>query len=222
MTLEQMSSMIEQRMRNGFKGSVVNHSYNLQQIEDDIHLMKNFIVKDRLDKGLIRIEDVTQSINCLELECKDIAECCNINTGETVLHFKIPKIASSFGNKAILYVGRVDKQQEFKFGFNNQHIYNKYTPTGKEPYVWFSDYENGWVFNPPTRNMKYISIKAIFANPYDVYQYSCCQLPAGTEPQYPVADDIKKLIIDELVKQYVNDYRRLNMIYIPNNGQAQV
>lgn len=132
MTLEQMSSMIEQRMRNGFKGSNVNHSYNLQQIEDDIHLMKNFIVTDRLKKGLINISDITQSINCIELMCADIAQCCNINTGETYLQFKVPELMSL---DYVLYVGTVDRLRPFKQGFNNQRIYNKYTPSGKEPYV---------------------------------------------------------------------------------------
>jgi hypothetical protein len=219
MTLEQMTSMIEQRLRNGFRGSNVNHSYNLQQIEDDIHLMKNFIVTDRLKKGLIDISILTQSINCIELVCDDIAQCCNIQTGETYLKFTVPDLMNL---DSILYVGTVNRQYPFKHGYNNQRIYNKYTPSGKEPYVWWSDFKTGWLFNPPTKNIKFISVEAVFKNPYDVFQYECCKLKPGEEPRYPVSDDIIKLIIDELVKQYVNDYRRLNMIIIPNNGQAQV
>lgn len=217
-TLDLIVSTIEARMVNGLKGLLDNVSYSLAQIESDVHITRNAIIKQLMDRGLIDINQVTQSINCIPVECADIAECCDVNV-ENALRIKVPKLAY-LNNKSIVYLGTVDKQNKFKTIFGTEHLYNKYTPTKNSPYVWFSDAETGWLFNPPTKNIQLISIRAIFANPYDVTQFDCCQLKY--DDAYPAPDDVIKQIIDTLVNQYVNDYRRLRMIYLPNNGQSTV
>jgi hypothetical protein len=220
MTINEIISSIELQIINGFKGSNNNHSYRLEEIKDNFILTVNAIQKKLVDSGVIPISDLTRSINCIELECKDIGECCEVNTGETVLHFKIPKLANLYGNKAVLYVGLANTYFPFKPIFGNHHIYNKYSVTKNEPYVWFKDLENGWLFNPPTNKIKYITLRGVFDNPYDLNRYNCCEPLDEDTSNYPANPEIIKAAMDEIVTKYLKAYRTVNIPYIANNGQS--
>lgn len=221
MTLEQIVSGIELNLINGFKGNHNNSSYRIEQIRDDFLLAVNTIYKELIDRGLLNIGDIAQSINCVELKCKDISECCDYQAGITALHFKIPELASLFGRKAVHYVGLINRYEPFKVVWDNQLIYNKYSVTGKEPYVWFSDRENGWLFNPPTKNIEVISIRALFTDPFKLNEYKCCD-KLFEHSEFPATPDIILKAMENVTNKYLNHYRRVNIPYIPNNGQVIV
>lgn len=197
-TLDKIAYAIKNNLEAGLKGTN-NYVFAIDQIRSAVIAKRNALVKELEQQGIVDYDDLAQEINCIELDCEDLAMCCDINTKQNVLHFKVP-----VANK-ILYVGTVNYQQPFKIYTDEGFRFNKYRNKLliERPYVWLRqtlDATHGFIFNPPTFNLKYISVKGIFENPYELSKYSCCAI--SEDSKFPAPD----YLIDSIIKSITNEY----------------
>lgn len=243
MTLNEISSAIRNHLSDGLR-NLPNYAYSLIQLEDEIELERATIMKklSMIDMMALKMQ-FAQTINCLTLDCEELERCCNVSSGNNVLHFKIPQL-SDLAMDPVLFLGTPNRQYSFKV-YTGQMDWqnNRYNPyLNKRPYVWIDtstenpfdynrldplfnpdmmpkagSFQDAFVFNPPTSQLKYLSITAIFNNPMDVGVYSCnatCR-----DEQYPVADWVIQEIIGNITARWIEYYRKLNVspIQLVNN-----
>lgn len=217
LSLEKIVDIITNSVMGGLT-AITNFSFSKEQISDEVIINCNRILEDIAIQGKLDPRDLYQDINCIDLECKDISECCNLDSGENVLRsvLPIPKLANFTGIDTILYLGLVNKARNFKL--TNQLIsgeFNKYSFSGKLnlPTCYIDNKYYIIIRNPPTTNLKKVSLTAIFENPESIYQYSCMcddNIQAFKRPQWLIDRVTNKLILDYL------RYYRLGSMPQPN------
>lgn len=238
-TLKRIASAIQKNI-TGAIGNV-NHSYSLEQLKFMINTRRASVLKEiSISKSeLDFLTKLKQTITCIELDCKDIERCCHIKGFETAKHFKIPRLSNAIPDP-VVYVGTANRLKPFKVYYDNTFGYHQYNiKTGHRPYVWVdtsilsnvpfeptsalaTDFESSgifydaYLFNPPTENMKFITIEAIFENPLDVNFYACSKI--CDDDTYPAPEFIIDKIITSITQEFLSYYRKANVpqVMIPN------
>ena len=154
---------------------------SLEQIEDEVLAERQLLIKELYFNNLLDDFDLAMSINCIEVDCKDINKCtCRGLTGEGTQHFEIPQLIDGLGSSAIKYIGSTDRSESFKVYYTPETaVYQKYKKRNpNKPYVYIdrtpneNGFYDGWIFNAPF--VKYITVVGIFKNPRDLEKYGCC------------------------------------------------
>ncbi len=155
-----------------------------------------------------------QHLECIQLECLDTAECCEIETCERVLRStqKIPETIHRNNRNSIFAVSSPDKTigfSETNFIRQRTNKYSKYT--GGKP-RWFI--KNGYLYLTNTKVLEYVSLSGIFEDPTEALLFSTCEgEPCWTwDDEYPITGAIasvitKKILTERLapLKQGLND-----------------
>ena len=218
--LKEVASIIKNDITAGLKG-VGNFSFSLEQLEKEIVIRKNALIKKYSSSGMLPHEDLVQNIDVPILSCKDMSDNCEIKSGVKALHFEVPRFASVFDKKYTTYVGSIDKMRPFKVFYDQSFLRQRFSPVAKnKPYVWFDigtlnedDTINGYVFNVP--RLKYISVKGIFEDPYQVLSCNCKD---EEDLRFPAPEFIVDEIIATLVSKYINIYK--SQPVLPNTQPA--
>ena len=221
-----LASAIRNDIVGGLRGYHQNMSMSLEQLEDDIVDMRLQIIKEYTLKGIIPLNDLLLSINCIDVDCKDLDRCsaCKGNTycAKPIAHFEIPQLMLDYGITPIVYLGTTDKQTQFSYYTSiNSFRYHKYKKRGKtKPYVFIdiAPNENGmldcFIFNAPL--LKQVSVTAIFKDPRQLEQYSCCQELNDDNFSF-INSEIKK----RLTELKIRYYRQLAPPNLPNDQAIQ-
>ena len=99
--------------------------------------MRLAVIKEYMLKGILPIDDLLMSINCVPVDCDTLDKCKCRGTvcGEPTAHFQIPQIIFDYGlNKSIKYIGSSDKQHSFLVytkSIDKVQTYQKYRKRGK-------------------------------------------------------------------------------------------
>jgi hypothetical protein len=211
--LNEIASAIYNHINAGLKGTG-NEPYSIEQLADEVLVERAWILKQQeMAKQLVK-RNYIQSINCVPVDCSSIADCCGVETFDKKLHFRIPKPLSTLYEEPIVYVGPVDRSTSFNIirGPSWEPIV-KYTKFNKnKTSVWFlPNKQDGFIFNPPTDDLAFVSVDAMFDNPTELSDYACC--PAETLnleiPQWMISQ-----IIDKLTQRFTQNYYKLQ--YKPN------
>lgn len=222
--IEKLASAIRNDVVSGLQGYHGNFSMSLEQLEQDIIEERLQVLKEYSLKGIIPAKDLYLSINCIPVDCKSIDKCrCSASQEWSTppsAHFEIPQILNDYGESSIEYLGSVDKQLPFTYYTSPTSFrYHKYKKRGKDkPYVWIdtTPNENGmydcFVFNAPL--LKTVSITAIFKDPRQLEQYSCCVDMQDMNLSF-IDTEVKK----RLTQKKILYYRQLAMPVQPNNQQ---
>lgn len=213
MTLEEMVAAVRIQTSDGIKA--VNVSYSEEKIEKDIANYYSVLLKQYSAQGMIRPEEVSQRIDCLDLDCKDLHKCCidtnpNATSGTTALHFTIPRLALLVGQDSISYLGTIDRHNQYKVYYDNSYIYNKHKKyTSKRPYIWVdlsinsNGLHDGYLFN--NNKLKGLSISAVFSDPQQAFEYDCC----SSQEEFPAPQFMQDEIINKITARYVYYHRQL-------------
>lgn len=219
-----LASAIINDVYSGLAGLHHNISISEEQLEDEIVAMRLQVIKEYQLKGILPLNDLLMAINCVPVDCKDLERCpiCKPGVRTPNAHFEIPQILNDFGASAIAYIGSVDRQNAFTVyvasDFTNQ--YQQYRKRGHDrPYVFIDPVPNehnmydGYIFNAPL--LKMISVVAIFKDPRQLEEYTCC---AGMEEldNFTFIDNEVKNRLTELKVKY---YRQLHMTNLPNTQE---
>lgn len=218
--IKKIASAIYNDIVSGLRGYHSNPSMSLEQLEDEVVEERLSVIKEYQLKGVLPINDLLTAINCIQVDCKDLDRCtCSGEiTGKPVAHFEIPQIIFDFGKSSIQYIGSTDRQNPFIYYTDAYQwkYYYKYRKRGKNrPYVYIDTAINSngmldcYIFNAPL--ISTISIVAIFKDPRQVEEYSCC--PDITNNLNFLRAQVK----ERLTKKKIYYYRQLQAPILPND-----
>ena len=186
MVYNQMASAILNDVYSGLRGLHSNIALSVEQLEDEIPLVRSMLIKQYANKGILNTKDLMYAINCIPIDCKSLDRCpeCVINDGfcpeEEIPHFEIPKIITELNVSGIEYIGSTDRQTPFYIYYTPSQLKSrKYKRWIKnKPYVYLDMVPNaegnldGYVFNSPLLDK--ISVVAMFKDLRDLEKYNCC------------------------------------------------
>ena len=217
-TEDAVVSAIRNNLEAGLK-TTANITFSLEHMRYVIYTERALLIEQMKRSGaMFEYEEATQEINCIETDCKDFGLCSKVDTRQPTLHFKIPRYIH------LDYIGLATQNQSFKVYETYNSKYNKYRKKQlvDRPYVRLRHYEgenHGFIFNPPTVNLKYISVKAIWENPREVNKYSCCTYNPR-ETHFPLPDYMMAQLIDSITSKWAQYMYRFN--YSKANNQTPI
>ena len=224
--VEKLASAIRIDVVSGLKGYHANMSMSMEQLCQDIIDERLQILKEYSLKGVLPLKDLYISINCVQVDCKNIERCrCNTYddcSDQPVAHFEIPQIVNDYGNLSIDYIGSTDRQLPFIFYTSSTAFrYHKYRKRGKnKPYIWIdtTPNENGmydcFVFNAPLLDR--VSVSAIFKDLRQLDQFACCAELQDDNMSF-INNEIKKRLTEKKIRYY----RQLQAPNLPNDQSYQ-
>lgn len=224
MTLSQMASAIRNHVVDGLNG-VAATAFSVAQLKDEILQTTSFILVEFASQGLIDVTRLTQRIDGIRVECKDLSANCHVASEVGAPHFTLPNLNRMVADP-IVYLGSADASIAFKVYFDRDYRFHKYRlATSRRPFAWVSSTPNSaglfdvFLFNTGKYNgMQFISIDAVFDNPYDILKTDYYEQFSAAEFYAPQAVQAK--VIDVLTQKYVNYYRQLNTPMKPNTQKA--
>lgn len=222
MILDKLASAIRNDVVGGLKGYHTNLSLNMDQLKDDIVDERLQIIKEYQLRGVLPINDLVLSINCITTDCSTLercSKCMQLNLGKPTIHFEIPQILTDYGIQAIQYIGSPDRLNPFIVYIGTSFtLYHKFRKRGKnKPYVWIDTTPNErghydcFVFNAPL--LKYVSVVAIFKDPRQLCDFDCVGDTEKDDNYSWINDEIKKRLTEKKIRYY----RQLSPNNLPNN-----
>lgn len=230
-SIKRLADAIFNDIVSGLRGYHQNMSMSKEQLEQEIVEMRLAVIKEYMLKGILPIDDLLMSLNCIPVDCDtlDKCKCRGKSCGEPTAHFQIPQLLFDFGlGKAIKYVGSSDKQNSFLVytkSIDKIKNYQKYRKRGKDkPWVYIDVTPNSeglldcYIFGAPL--IKQVSVVAIFKDPRQLegYQCDCDSEEYEKESQMDNNLNFIDIVIKErLTKQKLYYYRQLAAPILPND-----
>ena len=205
MNVKQIASAVLSHIYDGLKGAVANIAVSQEQLEDEVVAERNTVLKEYLIKGAVSLNEMYSAIECVEVNCESMSKCCELSdVGQKAIHFEIPPILAMDGLPTVKFIGSIDRTVKYQVYTNNDYKYHKYRKRGADkPYVYLDTTINsngmidGYIFNAPL--VKMISVVAIFLDPRQLVQFSCC----GDEDIVTDCGIISNDIIHRLSQKYM-------------------
>lgn len=230
-SIKKLADAIANDVRSGLRDYHQNMSMSIEQLEEEIIQMRLLIIKEYMMKGILPIQDLLVSLNCIPVDCDSLDKCgCNAtNCGsDPIAHFQIPQLLFDYGlNKAIYYIGTTDKQHPFIVytkPFDRISTLQKYRKRGKNrPWVYIdvTPNQNGlldcYIFDAPL--IKQITVMAVFKDPRQLEEFQCnCSDTENIETKMDSNFNFIDTIIKErLTKQKLYYYRQMSAPLLPND-----
>lgn len=230
-SIKRLADAIYNDVNSGLRGYHQNMSMSKEQLEQEVVEMRLAILKEYMLKGILPLDDLVISLNCIPVDCDTLDKCKCRGTvcGEPTAHFQIPQILFDFGlGKAIRYIGSSNKEYSFLFytkTIDKIKSYQKYRKRGKDkPWVYIDITPNSeglldcYIFGAPL--IKQISIIAIFKDPRQLEEFQCdCDSNSDINMSDTNLNFIDIAIKDRLVQQKIKYYRQLAAPVLPNTQE---
>lgn len=223
MIVSKVASAAFNTISGGLQGFESTQNISIPQIEDEIVETRLNILQKYILAGKLPLKDLYYSINCIQLDCASLDKCCEHDPeDDLVAHFEIPQILVSAGEDAIGWAGSSDKQIKFKVYTSPSFRFHKYKMRGnKKPFIYIDPTPNknnmydGYVFNVPM--LEQISVSAIFKDPRQLEDFSCC----GDDLEKDNFSSLTTEIKDTLIKKYVTYYRQYQQPPVQNDQEPR-
>lgn len=224
MTLSQMASAIRNHVVDGLDG-ISQTAFSVDQLKDEILQTAAFVIVEFTAQGILDASKLTQRIDGIRVECTDLSANCHVASEIEAPHFVIPNL-NRMVDEPITYMGATDGTISFKVYFDRDYRFHKYRlATSRLPFAWVSSTPNSeglydvYLFNLGKYNgFQFISIDAVFDNPYDIQKTEYYEQFSSSEFYAPMA--VQSKVIDILTQKYVNYYRQLHTPMKTNTQQA--
>ena len=233
-SIKRLADAIFNDVVSGLRGYHQNMSMSKEQLEEEVVQMRLAVIKEYMLKGILPIDDLLMSLNCIPVDCESLDKChCNgISCGEPTAHFQIPQLLFDFGlHNTIRYVGSSDKQHSFLVytkPIDKVRTYQKYRKRGKEkPWVYIDVTPNQdglldcYIFGAPL--IKQISVVAVFKDPRQLEEFQCdCEADDITNKVTQMDNNLNFLDIvikDRLTQQKLRYYRQYAAPISPNDQE---
>jgi hypothetical protein len=191
-------------------GGIVDDSkFDPRQIAFWISNQRALLIRSDLNKGRGIDHDLIQDLGCVEMENADRSECCDIQSGCSILRTKnvLPKPIILNFDPLFTRIGRIDKLSETY----NLVPYSQAVYAGNGRFnqgMKFAYYLNGRIYikvtnhNLFTKAIKHINIQGVFENPEEVSGYNSCSGDAcyTDDSRYPVSAWMVDYIKGEVLK----------------------
>ncbi len=211
-SLNRLASMINNSINGGY--GVINENFTLEQIKDEIVLTSRTEMKKLELAGKISKDELYQRIDCVEVECKPLTECGCIGLSREAkgLYVEIPLVTD------IRYIGTIEYNQEFNIYYGSNISYmgtNRFTKN--KPTAWVRNKRSITILNPPTYDLEFISIEAIFSDPRETSIFNCSGSCVDDDDIFPAPDYLIEIVKDRIIQKYLGVYKAMN----PNQPNTQ-
>jgi hypothetical protein len=224
MTLNEMASAIRSNIGSGLK-EVSNFAYPIDQIKDECGNVRNAILLEDTQGIVLNPEFFAQRIDNIDIDLVRFPFGGYSNSPGLVPHIKIPRIAMTRDNSAILFLGPPDQSIFFKVYYDYMHHNHKFSRVvGRRPYAYadLAHDSDGlidiYLFNLGPTGLKKISTRAIFADPVGILESDGL---FGEDEEFPAPSAIQEMIIDRVSAKYIQYYKQLNHPYQANTQTDQ-
>ncbi len=213
MTLDEMASAIRSNIGTGLK-EVGNYVYSIDQIKDEISNTRSLMIMGDSEKGVLNKAYFAQKItNLNKLTIGVFPEEGLIESNSPILIAKIPKLAMTKDNSAVLYIGPKDMSLNIKTYYSYDDVkMHKYSRTIKNrPFALIDNVhdDNGditvYIANTGPASFQYITLRAIIDDPVKLMQNDGYHVDSE---EFPAPLAIQALIIKQLTGDYINYYKR--------------
>lgn len=219
MTIEQLSSAIENNVMSGLRGAEVNVSFSMDQIQDAIIQERMQIIKEYSMKNMIPVRDLMISIPCVEVDCKDIDRCCSTQYPlEKLKHIEIPQVYNDLGGDAIEYIGSVDRMYPYAVYTTDAFRQHKYRRRGADKtFVWvdttpnINNMNDAFIFNAPPM-LGEVLVVMIPKDTRQLEAYGCCPITEVSNISF-IDTEIEKRVTEK----YIRWYRQMAIPITPND-----
>lgn len=165
-----------------------------REVEFQIDVCRAMLLRQEFNKPGRQIDhNLVQDLGCIQLEVADPADCCEIDTGCSILRTveTIPQAIELYNGPAITRIGPINKMNiPFSFVTYDQAIYagnGKYNKNAV-----FAFLLNNRIYlitnNKIARLLEYINVRGVWENPQDAEDFvDCDNKPCYTlDSKYPI------------------------------------
>ena len=230
-SIKRLADAVFNDVVSGLRGYHQNMSMSKEQLEEEIVQMRLAVIKEYMLKGILPIEDLLTSINCISVDCDtlDKCKCRGTACGEPTAHFQIPQVLFDYGlNHSIKYIGSSDRQHSFLVytkPIDKIKTYQKYRKRGKnKPWVYVDVTPNSeglidcYIFGAPL--IKQVSVVAVFKDPRQLEGFQCECDENGTDTLADMNLNFLDIVIkDRLTQQKLRYYRQYATPILPNTQE---
>lgn len=232
-SIKRLADAVFNDVVSGLRGYHQNMSMSKEQLEEEIVQMRLAVIKEYMLKGVLPIDDLLMSLNCIPVDCETLDKCSCKGTpcGNPIAHFEIPQLLLDFGlGKTIKYIGSPDKQHSYSVytkPLDKIHTYQKYRKRGKQrPWVYIDVTPNQeglldcYIFGAPL--IKQVSVVAIFKDPRQLEEFQCDCATESNDKITQMDNNLNFLDIlikERLTKQKLYYYRQLASPLRPNDQE---
>lgn len=228
-SIKRLADAVFNDVVSGLRGYHQNMSMSKEQLEEEIVQMRLAVIKEYMLKGILPIDDLVMSINCVPVDCDTLDKCKCRGTvcGDPTAHFQIPQVIFDYGlNKSIKYIGSSDKQHSFLVytkSIDKIQTYQKYRKRGKnKPWVYIDVTPNQeglldcYIFGAPL--IQQVSVVAIFKDPRQLEEFQCdCEKTNDVTNMDYNLNFLDIVIKDRLTQQKLKYYRQYQAPILPND-----
>lgn len=228
-SIKRLADAVFNDVVSGLRGYHQNMSMSKEQLEEEIVQMRLAVIKEYMLKGILPIDDLVMSINCVPVDCDTLDKCKCRGTvcGDPTAHFQIPQVIFDYGlNKSIKYIGSSDKQHSFLVytkSIDKIQTYQKYRKRGKnKPWVYIDVTPNQeglldcYIFGAPL--IQQVSVVAIFKDPRQLEEFQCdCEKTNDITNMDYNLNFLDIVIKDRLTQQKLKYYRQYQAPILPND-----
>ena len=178
-----------------------------RQVDFQINYVRSLLIRRDYEKGRTLSTHIEQDLGCVPLELVDAADCCDAETGCTILRttLPIPVPIEVYDRELITYVGHIDKTHSFDEIPSSRSRWiknNKYTAKGKR---WF--YLGDYIYVVGTKDLKFINIRGVWETPADASRFNHCSGADcySADSDYPIASWMIQPLTDMIMKGEVKE-----------------
>lgn len=214
-----MASAIRDHIGPGLK-EVDDFSYSIEQLKDEIALMRNSIILEQSKNGTLNLEHFAQSKDNIDIDLRTFP----MNSGhpsKRVPHIKIPRPVMTTDNSAIMYLGPADLSMDFVKYYDasfNTHRYSRVI--GNRPYCYIDLSGDGdgnvdvYIFGIESSMLSKMAVREVADNHTKVLESDGY---LGDDEEFPAPGAVQDMIIDRLSKRYILYYKDRNQ---PNEANT--
>ena len=174
-----------------------------RQVAYWINQDRAFLTSQLMSAGKTIPETFIQHLECVQLECLDPAECCDIESTQKVLRStqKIPETIHRNGRNTIFSVSSADHTIGFAETNSIRQRYTKHSKyTGGKP-SWFI--KNGYLYLTNSKELEYVSLSGIFDDPTEALNFiNCDGVPCWTwDDAYPISSRMASIITKKILTE---------------------
>jgi hypothetical protein len=224
MTLNEIASSIRNNIGNGLK-EVANYAYPIDQIKDEIGNVRNQILLEDVQGVVLNPEYFAQRLDNIAIDLVRFPFGGYSNSPSLVPHIKLPRLAMTRDDSAIIYLGPPDQSLNFKIYYDYSYQYHTYSRViGRRPFAYVdpahdvSGYMDAYLFNLGPTGLKFLSTRSIFADPVGILELDGL---FGVDEEFPAPTSVQEMIIDRITEKYVRYYKQLNHPYQANTQTDQ-
>jgi len=224
MTLNEIVATVRNNISDGLSGLVGNYSYSIEQLAEEVVLMRAKLLVSRLMRGKVQLKYYYQTIDYVMLKPQDISGVDHMPSGKKSLGFIIPSILSSINDDSeIVMVYTLDRERRFKVYRTIAYRDHKYRiKTKRSPFVYLDTSPDGdgmisgYLMNTGRyESIRSLVVQGVFSNPMDVKGMTA-------DVEFPCPLEMQNDIISAMTSQYVIYYRQLNVPPLPNTQTSSV